>query len=165
MLVALIIMMGHCHSQATTINIVAIGASNTWGWGVGPQDAYPEQLQAMLKAKGYDVHVTNAGMIAETTAGMLRRIDSAVPNETTIVVLQPGSNDLRFFGTKIQRAKNITAIENRLSARNIQVIIFDDDLPAHYYQFDGIHFTTEGHSEIASRLLLAVISAFKPQNR
>jgi acyl-CoA thioesterase-1 len=96
---------------------------------------------------------------------MLRRIDSAVSDETTVVVLQPGSNDLRFFGTKIQRAKNIAAIENRLNARNIKVIVFDDTLPTHYYQFDGIHFTTEGHSEIASRLLPVVISAFDPQNR
>ena len=66
---------------------------------------------------------------------------------------------------KIQRAKNIAAIENRLNARNIKVIVFDDTLPTHYYQFDGIHFTTEGHSEIASRLLPVVISAFDPQNR
>ena len=66
---------------------------------------------------------------------------------------------------KIQRAKNIAAIKNRLNARNIKVIVFNDTLPTHYYQFDGIHFTTEGHSEIASRLLPVVISAFDPQNR
>jgi acyl-CoA thioesterase I len=165
MLVALTVMMAYVDAQAAMINIVAIGASNTLGWGVGPQNAYPEQLQAMLKAKGYDVHVTNTGMIANTTVGMLRQIDSTVPEGTQIVILQPGSNDLRFFGTKEQRTENIVAIESRLSARNIKVIVFDERLPAHFYQFDGIHFTTEGHGVIASHLLPKVISAFEPQNR
>src|ERR1017187_6509823 len=31
---------------------------------------------------------------------MLRRINSDVPNNTNIVILQPGTNDLRFFGSK-----------------------------------------------------------------
>ncbi len=169
-LAALILMIAHVAAQHVAaqdaaVNIVAIGASNTWGWGVGPRGAYPEQLQAMLRAKGYDVHVTNAGLIADTTAGMLRRIDSVVPEGTQIVILQPGSNDLRFFGTKERRAANIAAIVSRLSARNIKVTVFDSEIPAHYYQFDGIHFTIEGHGVIASRLLPKVIIALKPRHR
>jgi GDSL-like lipase/acylhydrolase family protein len=96
-LAVLFLMIAHVWVEATPINIVAIGASNTAGWGVGGQNAYPAQLEAMLRAKGYDAHVTNAGVSFETTAGMLRRIDSAVPRGTDIVILQPGGTAEKKF--------------------------------------------------------------------
>jgi acyl-CoA thioesterase-1 len=37
-------------AAAAPLRIVAIGASNTQGWYVGKQDAYPAKLQALLKA-------------------------------------------------------------------------------------------------------------------
>ncbi len=58
---------------------MAVGASNTSGWGVADGRAYPEQLQALLRAKGVDARVINAGRAFDTTAGMLGRIDAAVP--------------------------------------------------------------------------------------
>jgi acyl-CoA thioesterase-1 len=157
--------MTHTAARSDAVNIVALGASNTWGWGVARHHGYPEQLQAMLKARGYEVHLKNAGVIGDTTSGMLRRIRKVVPDDTQLVIFQPGSNDLRFFGTKEQRATNIAAIVSELNARNIKVIVFDWEMPAHYYQFDRIHFTSEGHSEIASRLLPQVISAIEPPER
>ncbi len=78
---------------AAPLRIVAIGASNTQGWYVGNQGAYPAKLQALLKAKGIDAQVINAGVPFDTTAGMLKRIDSDVPTGTDIVILQPGAND------------------------------------------------------------------------
>ena len=39
-------------AAAAPLRIVAIGASNTQGWYVGKQGAYPAKLQALLKAKG-----------------------------------------------------------------------------------------------------------------
>ena len=39
--------------EAAVLNIVAIGASNTSGFGVGAQDAYPTQLQVLLRKKGH----------------------------------------------------------------------------------------------------------------
>ena len=65
--------------EAAVLNIVAIGASNTSGWGVGPQDAYPARLQALLRKKAIPANVINAGVLGVTTAGMLQRVDSAVP--------------------------------------------------------------------------------------
>ena len=94
-------------AAADVMNIVALGASNTAGWGVGSRNAYPAQLEAMLRSRGYDAHVANAGVSFDTTSGMLGRVDSAVPPGTSIVILNPGGNDLRFFGSKEQRAANI----------------------------------------------------------
>src|ERR1700734_1824290 len=96
--------------QAARLNIVAIGASNTSGFGVGEQNAYPAQLQALLRKKGIDARVTNAGVAGDVTAGMLSRLDGAVPKGTNLVILQPGANDLRFFGTKAARTANIAAM-------------------------------------------------------
>jgi acyl-CoA thioesterase-1 len=92
---------------AAPLRIVAIGASNTQGWYVGNEGAYPAKLQALLKAKGIDAQVVNAGVPFDTTAGMLKRIDSDVPTGTDI---EPGANDRRFLGTKEQRAANIAPV-------------------------------------------------------
>jgi acyl-CoA thioesterase-1 len=157
----LILMVAGVTAAPAQIKIIAIGASNTLGWGVNVQHAYPAKLQAMLRDRGYKAQVTNAGVILDTTARMLRRIDFAVPEGTHVVILQPGGNDLRFFGTKEQRSANIEAMVKRLRARKIKVIVFDPKIPQQFYQFDGIHISAQGHEMFASTLLPQVIAAIE----
>jgi acyl-CoA thioesterase-1 len=145
-------------ANAAPVRIVAIGASNTHGWYVGNQGAYPAQLQDLLRARGIDAHVTNAGVPFDTTRMMLRRIDRDVPNGSDIVIVQPGSNDQRFFGTLQQRAANVAEIARRLRARSIEVIVYDEQIPLRYYTFDFIHWTREGHAMIAAALLPRVLA-------
>jgi acyl-CoA thioesterase-1 len=148
---------------ATPLNIVAIGGSNTAGWGVGAHNAYPAQLEAMLKAMGYDAHVTNAGVNFATTHGMLKRLDAAVPVGTSIVILQPGGNDTRFGGTHEQRRKNIETMVSHLRDRHIRPVVFDNaTVPAGNYQWDGIHFNAKGH-EIAARWMLRQVLGAGPE--
>ena len=114
---------------AAQAQIVALGASNTRGMGVAFEEAYPAQLEAMLRAKGYRGRVLNAGISGDTTAGMLARLDSAVPPDTRVVILQPGGNDLRRRGSgAAARDANIQQIVARLSARGIQVVMLDNDM-------------------------------------
>jgi acyl-CoA thioesterase-1 len=143
--------------NAAPLRIVAIGASNTHGWYVGNQGAYPAQLQALLRAKGIDAQITNAGVPFETTGMMLRRIEKDVPNGTDIVILEPGGNDRRFFVSREQRAANIAEMEHRLQARSISVIVYDEEMPLRYRAFDLMHFTDEGHAIIAAALLPRVM--------
>jgi acyl-CoA thioesterase I len=144
---------------AATLNIVAVGASNTTGFGVGSDHAYPALLQDLLRKRGINANVTNAGSNGDVTAGMLRRLDAAVPNGTDIVILQPGGNDLRFFGTKEARTANISAMVARLRARHIRVVVYDPDpVPPDFYQWDHIHFNAAAHAKIAATLA-AQISA------
>ena len=150
---------------AAPVTIVAVGASNTSGWGVGAENAYPARLEALLRARGVDARVVNAGVPYDTTARMLRRIDSASPDGPHLVILQPGGNAVRFFGTVEQRSANIAAIESRLRARGIKVIVFDPVFPAHYYSFDRIHFTAAAHADIAARLLPEVMAALPKRRR
>ena len=70
LLAAVAFMFGSITGHAATLRIVAIGASNTHGWYVGKYGAYPAQLQALLRARGIDVEVTNAGVPLDTTAMM-----------------------------------------------------------------------------------------------
>jgi len=149
---------------AAALNIVAVGASNTSGFGVGAQNAYPAQLQALLRKKGINANVTNAGALGDVTAGMLNRLDAAVPKGTDIVILQPGANDLRFFGTKERRAANIAAMVQRLHARGIRVIVYDPaKIPADFYQWDGIHFNAAAHAKIAAILAAQIAASATPQ--
>jgi hypothetical protein len=39
------------HAQSGAVRIVALGASNTEGFGVSTWEAYPARLQELLKAK------------------------------------------------------------------------------------------------------------------
>lgn len=162
-LVALVSAISFGEARASAIRIVAIGASNTWGWGVDSQKAYPAQLQALLKARGYNVEVKNAGVNFDTTNGMLARLDSAVPDGTRVVILQPGGNDLRFLGSKQRRTANINAMVTKLRARKIKAIVYDPVFAPKYYQWDAIHINTEGHTMIAHSLLPQVIAALGPR--
>jgi hypothetical protein len=62
-------------ASADAATIVALGASNTFGKGVARNQAYPAQLEAILRAKGANVRVVNAGINGDTTEGMLQRLD------------------------------------------------------------------------------------------
>ncbi len=148
--------------QAQTVKIVALGASNTDGWGVSPSEAYPARLQALLQAKGIDALVANAGIPGDTTGGMLARLDSAAPAGTHIVILQPGTNDER-MGLGAERAANIDKMRSRLAARNARLIVIDNDvldaLPRSELRGDGLHFTPAGYALLAERILPQVLAA------
>ena len=164
-LAVLLTVTGQAVAQPATVNVVAIGASNTWGWGVSRHNAYPEQLQELLKTAGYNAHVVNAGVVLDTTAGMLRRVDAAVPDGTHVVILQPGGNDARFLRSKEQRAANIDTMVKRLSARKIPSIVYDPTFAPGDYQWDRIHLTAQTHARIASELLPQVEAIIKPRQK
>lgn len=149
---------------AEPLRIVAVGASNTSGWLISQTSAYPAVLEGMLRAKGIDAQVTNAGVPFDTTSMMLARLDAAVPAGTDIAILQPGGNDLRFLGTREARAANIAEMTSRLRARSVTAIVYDEDIPWAYV-FDGIHLTPAGHTMIAAALLPRVLASIRTGRR
>jgi acyl-CoA thioesterase-1 len=144
---------------SASAQVVALGASQTYGKGVERSQSYPAQLESMLRAKGINVRIENAGINGDTTGGMLGRLGSAVPSGTKVVILQPGGNDMR-KGSGANRGANISAITQRLNARGIKVIMLENGnfrgLP---HQADGQHLTLEGYRAIAQRLLPQVTGA------
>lgn len=141
--------------------IVALGASNTAGYGVGADNAYPAQIECLLQARGIASSVSNAGISGNTTGEMLARLDEAVPPGTRVVLLQPGSNDERRGIPEAERERNIQAMTARLRARGIGVIRVAAAfaaVPPGNLQPDGIHYTEVGHALIA-RLLVDEVAA------
>ena len=151
--------------------VVALGASNTAGRGRGrfnggvdrPQ-AYPAQLEAMLRASGIRASVRNAGIAGDTTGGMLVRLDRAVPKGTKVVILQPGGNDARRGVDEGAAAANVAEIQRRLEARGVSVILLEalgriggreNRDP------DGMHFNAAGHRAFAEWLLPKVQAALR----
>jgi acyl-CoA thioesterase I len=142
-------------ASANAATVVALGASNTYGKGVERDQAFPAQLEAILRARGYSANVVNAGINGDTTEGMLNRLDSAVPNGTRAVILQPGGNDRRKG-----RTDRTAEIQSHLRARGIRVIMLGNNmLRGLPHQPDGMHLTPDGYRMLAQSLASQVAGA------
>ena len=136
--------------------VVAFGASQTYGKGVTRDEAYPAQLELLLRQKGYDVRVINSGVNGQTTGAMLQRLEGSVPPETSVVILQPGGNDKR-KGLGAERAENVAAIRKILAARGVPVIMMENRVFRNYpRQADGQHLTVAGYHSLAKSLVSKV---------
>jgi acyl-CoA thioesterase-1 len=143
--------------RSASAQVVALGASNTEGHGVGSSEAYPAQLERMLRARGSNTEVRNAGVFGDTTSGMLSRLSGSVPDGTKIVILQFGGNDIRQGISPAARQANIASIQQQLRARGIRTIQADGFVTAALRsgmaQSDHIHLSPAGHQRVASQLL------------
>jgi acyl-CoA thioesterase I len=147
--------------RAAAVTIVALGSSNTVGLGVGSPNAYPKQIEAMLRAKGIDAHVTIRAVPGQSTAAMLRDAES-VPTGTTLVTFEPNyPNDVK-AGIASQNKANLAQIAAGLRARGIKsVLIKIKGMPASEFQPDGEHLTAHGHQVLAARYLPEIIAAIR----
>ncbi len=82
------------HAAARTLRVVALGDSLTAGLGLVPGKAFPDRLEAALRAKGWDVKVTNAGVSGDTAADGLARYEWAVPPDADALIIELGANDM-----------------------------------------------------------------------
>jgi acyl-CoA thioesterase-1 len=79
---------------ARELHLVVLGDSLTAGLGVPPGKAFPDQLQAALRARGEDVGVVNAGVSGDTAAAGLARYDWSVPPDADALIVELGANDM-----------------------------------------------------------------------
>ena len=109
-------------SAQTPIKMVALGHS-FFATQAGPSpQGYPEQLRAALSAKGYSTTLSNAGVYGDTTDGVARRLDRAVPDGTDVVLLAIGANDIRKGASASAVTKEVEAIISRLRAKRVEII-------------------------------------------
>jgi acyl-CoA thioesterase-1 len=157
--------------------VVILGDSNTSGYGVNPQEAYPAKLQENLRSRGRAVRVINAGWAGDTFGAMLNRINFSVPRNTKLVIVQGGYNDLANDVPTEVTVKNLDAILSELQARGTKTVVcgfFNKNwdaigrklAAAHSATFvsgsacydpshvgpDGPHMTPTGHEIVAKRL-------------
>ena len=105
------------------LRIVAFGDSLSAGYELPERDGFSKQLEAALKAKGFDVVVENSAVSGDTSSGGLERLDWSIADGTDLVVLELGANDaLRGIDPALTRS-NIDQMIQRLKARNIKVVL------------------------------------------
>jgi acyl-CoA thioesterase-1 len=157
--------LGAVSVEAQEYRIVAVGASNTAGRGVGTANAWPAKLEALLRARGHAVHIVNAGINGDDTNGMRARLKETVPNGTSLVILDTtDTNDRR---REINTKANAAAIVGELNKRGIRTIVVSSlhALSERQLQGDGIHITADGHALIATKLTMQVTAAIGSPRR
>lgn len=154
-------------AAAEAAEVVALGASNTFGRGRGSTpdgvssgQAYPAQLERMLNAQGCRVRVLNAGIAGDTTGQMLARMNGVLAKDTRVLILQPGGNDQR-RGEGESRSANIAEMRRRAAARGIKVVMLDSlgQIAKAHRLADGQHFSAQGHAAFAAYLAPQVRAA------
>jgi len=173
-------------AAADPISVVALGDSNTNGFGMGRASAWPTLIEKWLREKNYDVRIRNAGVTARTTGGGLKRLNSAAPEGTDAVIVFLGRNDLRFKVSAKTTRRNLDQIVRVLRERGIEVLLIGfepydisaiaKEYGADYYPdfFEGVtengvkqsryvlrfdpfrHLNASGHKVIAERLLPSI---------
>ena len=110
-------------AAAETFRVVGFGDSLMAGYNLGPDEGFPQKLEAALKARGHDVSVANAGVSGDTTSGGLSRLDWSVPDGTDLVILELGANDmLRGVSPQITE-DNLDRMMASLKARGIGIVL------------------------------------------
>jgi acyl-CoA thioesterase I len=126
------------------LRIVAFGDSLSAGYNLPAKAAFPNVLERVLKAKGYDVAVDNAGVSGDTASGGRDRLAWSVPDGTDLVIVELGANDaLRGIDPKITEAA-LDDILTALSKRKIAVLLAGMLAPPNYgpdyaKAFNGIY--------------------------
>ena len=145
-------------TNIASAQIVALGHSAVRGH-VAENEMWPAVLESLLRARGSQVHVINAGVNGQTTAEVLARVDSAIPPGTRIVILAVnGFNDARRLNVGSADAPaNIAAIKNKLSARGIRIVdamglIISVLKQPGMVLPDKIHLNAEGCRKVAAAL-------------
>jgi acyl-CoA thioesterase I len=110
-------------AAARTLRLVVLGDSLTAGLGLPPGQAFPDRLQAGIRAKGYDVEVLNAGVSGDTAADGLARYDWAVPADADALIVELGANDM-LRGLKPDAAKKaLAAILDKTRAAHLPTLL------------------------------------------
>jgi acyl-CoA thioesterase-1 len=151
--------------KAAAAEVVALGASSVQGVGVSAGEAWPEVLQGLLRARGFNVTVKNAGIGGQTSADILNRAEYAVDSDTKVVILLIGRNDFTKGGNKKTRAANIQEIVKRLRAKGVTVIpaghLYLGLSKQNHIAVDGRHPNAAGHRVIANGLVPQVMAALR----
>ena len=121
---ALAIIQGASGATANEVcRIAVLGDSLTTAYGLAVEDGFPAQLERRLRSAGYDCAVSDAGVGGDTTAGGLARLDWALADRPSHVIVELGGNNgLRALPPE-QMEQNLDAIVSRLRNDGVAVLL------------------------------------------
>jgi acyl-CoA thioesterase-1 len=109
--------------------IVALGDSLTAGLGLPQDQSFPAQLEAALKARSTEATIVNAGVSGDTASAALARLDWALPDNASAVIIELGGNDalqgIPPQGTKAALEKIIEKVQ----ARRLPILLAGMEAP------------------------------------
>ncbi len=111
--------------------VLVLGDSLSAGYGLKRTQAYPALLSEKAEAAGQRVHIINAGVSGDTTAGGLRRLPRLLDRPIDVFIVELGINDI-FRGVPVaQIAANLQKIIDRARAHSpqVRVIVAGMQLP------------------------------------
>ena len=109
--------------------IVALGDSLTAGYGLPQAQSFPAQLEAALKARGQNVRVVNAGVSGDTASAALKRLDWALPDDASAVIVELGANDALQGLPPDKTEEALAKIIERLQAKGLTVLLAGMEAP------------------------------------
>ena len=130
---------------AETINIVAFGDSGVFGSGQGRTpggvpvaEAYPAKLERALRARGWDVSVSNQGVRGATARNAVYTVDRSIPPLTKLTIIQFGNNDRNLLlASADDIARSLDEIIRRVRAKGSAVILVREWSPGDAAAFAG----------------------------
>lgn len=103
--------------------LLCYGDSLTAGYGLPAGRSYPDRLGEMLRARGHDVRVVNAGVSGDTSAGGLARLDWTLAERPDAAILCLGANDA-LRGLPVDRMEaNLDAMLSRFAKDRVPLLL------------------------------------------
>ena len=111
-------------ASAAPVRILAFGDSLTAGYELPAGQSFADQLEAALKAKGYDVTVIQGGVSGDTSSGGKARLDWVMGGaKADHVIVELGANDALRGVDPAQTEANLDAILTNLQAKQAKVLL------------------------------------------
>ena len=110
-------------AQATELRLLMLGDSITAGFGLARSEGPPARIQALLRERGRNVRVIDAGVSGDTSAGGRARIEWALADRPHAAIVALGGNDGLRGLTPVQMRANLTAILDALARRNVPALL------------------------------------------
>ncbi len=131
-------------ASAQPLTILALGDSLTAGYGLQPSDAFPVKLESVLRARGHDVRVINAGVSGDTALDGASRLDWALAEPVDAAIVELGANDA-LRGLPVPQAEAaLDQVLGRLAEKKVPVLLAGMRAPPnlgpeYQAQFDGMY--------------------------
>jgi acyl-CoA thioesterase-1 len=114
------------------IVLLSFGDSLMAGFQIPPAKAFPAQLEAALREKGYAVRVLNSGVSGDTAADGLARLDWSLNEKVDGAIVEFGANDaLRGIDPKVTEP-SLDEILKILKERRIELLVAGMEAPRNW---------------------------------
>ncbi|MDJ0943866.1 MAG: arylesterase [Kiloniellales bacterium] len=110
-------------TSAQPLKLLTFGDSLIHGYGLPAGETFPAQLEAALRAEGFDIKVLNGGNSGDTTAAGRARLDWALSDDPDLVLVTLGGNDMLRGLEPSETYRNLDAILTRLETEGLPVLL------------------------------------------